>query len=136
MLYQYVGEDDDIESREEEKEELKSYSRRKIFSNWSRYEDTEKEGQSEHGESQRGTDFSVLLSSAEDALFAFFIVTFLMPKEVYQSGYNGKQHFCPAFFTDGILQLCFSKLYLNMKKEEEGEKEGGVEISEKNNLVT
>lgn len=60
-----VEEDDDTESREEEeKEELKSYSRRKIFSNWSRYEDTEKEGQSECGESQRGTDFSVLLSSA------------------------------------------------------------------------
>ncbi|NXK08528.1 AVEN regulator, partial [Herpetotheres cachinnans] len=60
-----VEEDDDTESREEEeKEELKSYSRRKIFSNWSRYEDTEKEGQSERGESQRGTDFNVLLSSA------------------------------------------------------------------------
>ncbi|NXF34503.1 AVEN regulator, partial [Nyctibius bracteatus] len=60
-----VEEDDDTESREEEeKEELKSYSRRKIVSNWSRYEDTEKEGQIERGESQRGTDFSVLLSSA------------------------------------------------------------------------
>lgn len=60
-----VEEDDDTESRhEEEKEEVKCYSRRKVFSNWSRYEDTEKEGQSEAGESQRGTDFSVLLSSA------------------------------------------------------------------------
>ncbi|XP_014797128.1 PREDICTED: cell death regulator Aven, partial [Calidris pugnax] len=66
-----VGKDDEIESREEEKEELKSYSRRKIFSNWSRYEDTEKEGQSEHGESQRGTDFSVLLSSAGDSFTQF-----------------------------------------------------------------
>ncbi|KFV55295.1 Cell death regulator Aven, partial [Gavia stellata] len=67
-----VEEDDDTESREEEeKEELKSYSRRKIFSNWSRYEDTEKEGQSEHGESQRGTDFSVLLSSAGDSFTQF-----------------------------------------------------------------
>lgn len=60
-----VEEDDDTESRhEEEKEEVKCYSRRKVFSNWSRYEDAEKEGQSEAGESQRGTDFSVLLSSA------------------------------------------------------------------------
>lgn len=60
-----VEEDDDTESRhEEEKEEVKCYSRRKVFSNWSRYEDIEKEGQSECGESQRGTDFSVLLSSA------------------------------------------------------------------------
>ncbi|NXW36630.1 AVEN regulator, partial [Phaetusa simplex] len=67
-----VEEDDDIESREEEqKEELKSYSRRKIFSNWSRYEDTEKEGQSEHGEPQRGTDFNVLLSSAGDSFTQF-----------------------------------------------------------------
>ncbi|XP_054054027.1 cell death regulator Aven isoform X2 [Rissa tridactyla] len=67
-----VEEDDDIESREEEqKEELKSYSRRKIFSNWSRYEDTEKEGQSERGESQRGTDFNVLLSSAGDSFTQF-----------------------------------------------------------------
>ncbi|XP_075610241.1 cell death regulator Aven [Balearica regulorum gibbericeps] len=67
-----VEEDDDTESREEEeKEELKSYSRRKIFSNWSRYEDTEKEGQSECGESQRGTDFSVLLSSAGDSFTQF-----------------------------------------------------------------
>ncbi|NXJ99083.1 AVEN regulator, partial [Corythaixoides concolor] len=67
-----VEEDDDTESREEEeKEELKSYSRRKIFSNWSRYEDTEKEGQSECGEAQRGTDFNVLLSSAGDSFTQF-----------------------------------------------------------------
>ncbi|NXE11046.1 AVEN regulator, partial [Lophotis ruficrista] len=67
-----VEEDDGAESREqEEKEELRSYSRRKIFSNWSRYEDTEKEGQSEHEESQRGTDFSVLLSSAGDSFTQF-----------------------------------------------------------------
>ncbi|KAJ7417046.1 hypothetical protein WISP_66637 [Willisornis vidua] len=59
-----VEEEDDPESRQEEKEEVKCYSRRKIFSNWSRYEDTEKEGQRECGETQRGTDFSVLLSSA------------------------------------------------------------------------
>ncbi|KAM9012831.1 cell death regulator Aven isoform 2-T2 [Ara ararauna] len=69
---QRVEEDDDTESQEEEeKEELKSYSRRKIVSNWSRYEDTEKEGQNEHGETQRGTDFSVLLSSAGDFLSQF-----------------------------------------------------------------
>ncbi|NWV42305.1 AVEN regulator, partial [Grantiella picta] len=67
-----VEEDDDTESRhEEEKEEVKCYSRRKVFSNWSRYEDTEKEGQSECGESQRGSDFSVLLSSAGDSFTQF-----------------------------------------------------------------
>ncbi|XP_015485171.1 cell death regulator Aven [Parus major] len=67
-----VEEDDDSESRhEEEKQDMKCYSRRKVFSNWSRYEDTEKEGQSEAGESQRGTDFSVLLSSAGDSFTQF-----------------------------------------------------------------
>ncbi|NXI47704.1 AVEN regulator, partial [Galbula dea] len=64
--------DDDTLSREdEEKEEWKSYSRRKIISNWSRYEDTEREEQSECVESQRGTDFSVLLSSAGDSFAQF-----------------------------------------------------------------
>ncbi|NXA14950.1 AVEN regulator, partial [Sapayoa aenigma] len=68
-----VEEDDDTKSQqEEEKEEVKSYSRRKIFSNWSRYEDTEKEEQRERGESQRGTDFSVLLSSAGKYSFTQF----------------------------------------------------------------
>ncbi|NXF04510.1 AVEN regulator, partial [Smithornis capensis] len=67
-----VEEDDDTKSQqEEEKEEVKCYSRRKISSNWSRYEDIEKEGQSECGESQRGTDFSVLLSSAGDSFTQF-----------------------------------------------------------------
>ncbi|NXU52493.1 AVEN regulator, partial [Turnix velox] len=67
-----VEEDNGSESQEEgEKEELKSYSRRKIFSNWSRYEDTEKEGQSECGLSQRGADFNALLSSAGDSFTQF-----------------------------------------------------------------
>ncbi|XP_077179064.1 cell death regulator Aven isoform X3 [Paroedura picta] len=55
----------DLELQEEEKEEQGSYSRRKVVSNWHRYEDTEKETQSDSSESQRGTDFSVLLSSAD-----------------------------------------------------------------------
>ncbi|NXU92033.1 AVEN regulator, partial [Xiphorhynchus elegans] len=66
-----VEDDDDTESRQEEKEEVKCYSRRKILSNWSRYEDAEKEGQSACEESQRGTDFSVLLSSAGDSFTQF-----------------------------------------------------------------
>ncbi|NXA44510.1 AVEN regulator, partial [Nothocercus julius] len=66
-------EDDDDESREEEeKEDLKSYSRRKIVSNWSRYEDAEREGQNDSAESQRGTDFNVLLSSAGRYSFTQF----------------------------------------------------------------
>ncbi|NWX85731.1 AVEN regulator, partial [Nothoprocta pentlandii] len=61
---------DDESREEEEKEDLKSYSRRKIVSNWSRYEDAERENDS--AESQRGTDFNVLLSSAGKHSFAQF----------------------------------------------------------------
>ncbi|XP_062973804.1 cell death regulator Aven [Elgaria multicarinata webbii] len=59
----------DLELREEGKEQG-SYSRRKVISNWHRYEDTEKEIQND-SESQRGTDFSVLLSSAGDSFTQF-----------------------------------------------------------------
>ncbi|XP_070612680.1 cell death regulator Aven [Erythrolamprus reginae] len=48
-----------------------SYSRRKLASNWHRYEESEKESQNDSGESQRGTDFSVLLSSAGDSFTQF-----------------------------------------------------------------
>lgn len=56
--------DSDAETYGEENEEQGNYSKRKIVSNWDRYQDTEKEVDNESGESQRGTDFSVLLSSA------------------------------------------------------------------------
>lgn len=58
-------EDDwDAETYGEENDEQGNYSKRKIVSNWDRYQDTEKEVDNESGEAQRGTDFSVLLSSA------------------------------------------------------------------------
>ncbi|XP_058018116.1 cell death regulator Aven isoform X1 [Ahaetulla prasina] len=53
------------------KEDRGSYSRRKLVSNWHRYEESEKETQNGSGESQRGTDFSVLLSSAGDSFTQF-----------------------------------------------------------------
>lgn len=59
-----VEDDSDAETYGEENNEQGSYSKRKIVSNWDRYQDTEKEVDNESGESQRGTDFSVLLSSA------------------------------------------------------------------------
>ncbi|XP_042333701.1 cell death regulator Aven [Sceloporus undulatus] len=69
--------------------ELGSYSCRKVVSNWHRYEDTEKETQNDSGESQRGTDFSVLLSSAGDSFTQFrfaeekeWIVENLCPKQL------------------------------------------------------
>ncbi|XP_074092364.1 cell death regulator Aven [Macrotis lagotis] len=64
-------EGDATETYEEENNEWGNYSRRKIVSNWDRYQDFEKEAENESGESQRGTDFSVLLSSAGDSFSQF-----------------------------------------------------------------
>lgn len=61
----------DAETYGEENDEQGNYSKRKIVSNWDRYQDTEKEVDNESGESQRGTDFSVLLSSAGDSFSQF-----------------------------------------------------------------
>ncbi|XP_041534930.1 cell death regulator Aven [Microtus oregoni] len=63
--------DSDSETHGEENDEQGNFSRRKIVSNWDRYQDTEKEVSDESGESQRGTDFSVLLSSAGDSFSQF-----------------------------------------------------------------
>ncbi|XP_076982851.1 cell death regulator Aven [Tamandua tetradactyla] len=65
-----VEDDSNAESNGEE-EEQGSYSKRKIVSNWDRYQEIEKEVDNESGESQRGTDFSVLLSSAGDSFSQF-----------------------------------------------------------------
>lgn len=59
-----MEDDSDSETHGEENDERGHFSRRKIVCNWDRYQDTEKELNDESGESQRGTDFSVLLSSA------------------------------------------------------------------------
>ncbi|XP_006883294.1 PREDICTED: cell death regulator Aven [Elephantulus edwardii] len=66
-----VENDSDTETIGEENDEGGSYSKRKIVSNWDRYQDMEKEADNESGESQRGTDFSVLLSSAGDSFSQF-----------------------------------------------------------------
>ncbi|XP_078190556.1 cell death regulator Aven isoform X2 [Callithrix jacchus] len=66
-----VEDDSDAETHGEENDEQGSYSKRKIVSNWDRYQDIEKEVNNESGESQRGTDFSVLLSSAGDSFSQF-----------------------------------------------------------------
>ncbi|XP_004687629.1 PREDICTED: cell death regulator Aven [Condylura cristata] len=66
-----VEEDSDAENYGEENEDQGKYSKRKVASNWDRYQDIEKEVDREGGESQRGTDFSVLLSSAGDSFSQF-----------------------------------------------------------------
>lgn len=66
-----VEDDSDAEADGEENDEHGNYSKRKVVSNWDRYKDIEKEVNNEGGESQRGTDFSVLLSSAGDSFSQF-----------------------------------------------------------------
>uniref|UniRef100_A0A8C5K5K4 Apoptosis, caspase activation inhibitor n=2 Tax=Jaculus jaculus TaxID=51337 RepID=A0A8C5K5K4_JACJA len=66
-----VEDGSDSETYGEENDEQGNYSKRKIVSNWDRYQETEKEVNGESGESQRGTDFSVLLSSAGDSFSQF-----------------------------------------------------------------
>lgn len=66
-----VEDDSETETCGGESDGQGSYSRRKIVSNWDRYRDSEKEVNNEGGESQRGTDFSVLLSSAGDSFSQF-----------------------------------------------------------------
>ncbi|XP_053450057.1 cell death regulator Aven [Nycticebus coucang] len=66
-----VEDDSDAETYGEESDEQGNYSKRKIVSNWDRYQDVEKEDNNESRGSQRGTDFSVLLSSAGDSFSQF-----------------------------------------------------------------
>ncbi|XP_063804093.1 cell death regulator Aven isoform X4 [Pseudophryne corroboree] len=66
----YYNEAVDVVDPGEEKEDQSSgFSRRKILSNWDRYKAAEKEKENEV--LQRGTDYSVLLSSAGDAFTQF-----------------------------------------------------------------
>uniref|UniRef100_F6T863 Apoptosis and caspase activation inhibitor n=1 Tax=Monodelphis domestica TaxID=13616 RepID=F6T863_MONDO len=88
-------EGDETESYEEENNEWGNYSRRKIVSNWDRYQDFEKEAENESGESQRGTDFSVLLSSAGDSFSQF---RFAEEKEWDTEASSPKQ--ISAFYVD------------------------------------
>lgn len=62
-------EGNDVTEHQENEEQSSEFSRRKILSNWDRYEATGKEAESEV--LQRGTDYSVLLSSAGDSFSQF-----------------------------------------------------------------
>ncbi|RXM99352.1 Cell death regulator Aven [Acipenser ruthenus] len=59
-----VEEEVDVKQSDDEDFGPSVFSRRKLVSNWDRYEAAEKEEVGESGQSQRGADFSVLLSSA------------------------------------------------------------------------
>ncbi|XP_067097287.1 cell death regulator Aven [Osmerus mordax] len=60
------------DSKNLEEEEIEVFSRRKLESNWDRYEESEKEALNEDDTpTQRGTDFHILLESAGDSYSQF-----------------------------------------------------------------
>ncbi|KAI4872392.1 hypothetical protein NFI96_029863, partial [Prochilodus magdalenae] len=68
-MSQGQDEQDNKENLEEEMPDI--YSRRKLESNWDRYEELEKEEVNDGVPIQRGTDYHVLLSSAGDSFTQF-----------------------------------------------------------------
>ncbi|KAF4099573.1 cell death regulator Aven [Onychostoma macrolepis] len=63
--------DNDNKENFEQEEEDNTFSRRKLESNWDRYEESEKEEINEVVPAQRGTDYHVLLTSAGDSFTQF-----------------------------------------------------------------
>ena len=55
---------DETDSQDQEDEGFETFSRRKLESNWDRYEAEEKEKLQEEGPTQRGADYHALLGSA------------------------------------------------------------------------
>ncbi|XP_035278140.1 cell death regulator Aven [Anguilla anguilla] len=62
---------DETDSVDQEDEGFQTFSRRKLESNWDRYEAEEKEKLQEEGPTQRGTDYHALLGSAGDSFTQF-----------------------------------------------------------------
>ncbi|XP_023085986.1 cell death regulator Aven [Piliocolobus tephrosceles] len=106
-----VEDDSDAETYGEENDEQGNYSKRKIVSNWDRYQDIEKGVNNESGESQRGTDFSVLLSSAGDSFSQF---RFAEEKEWDTEASCPKQN--SAFYVDSeLLVRALQELPLSLR---------------------
>lgn len=61
----------DENKHEEEEDNATIFSRRKLKSNWDRYEESERQETNEDVPTQRGTDYHVLLSSAGDSYAQF-----------------------------------------------------------------
>ncbi|KAJ8356250.1 hypothetical protein SKAU_G00190440 [Synaphobranchus kaupii] len=61
----------ETDSRDQEEEGFETFSRRKLESNWDRYEAEEKEKLQEEGPTQRGADYHALLGSAGDSFTQF-----------------------------------------------------------------
>ncbi|XP_043075894.1 cell death regulator Aven [Puntigrus tetrazona] len=70
VAFQNQDDSDDKENFEQAEED-NTFSRRKLESNWNRYEESEKEEMNEDVPAQRGTEYHVLLSSAGDSFTQF-----------------------------------------------------------------
>ncbi|KAJ8393524.1 hypothetical protein AAFF_G00059970 [Aldrovandia affinis] len=62
---------DEADGRDQEDEERETFSRRKLESNWDRYEAEEKEKKQDEGPTQRGAEYHTLLGSAGDSFTQF-----------------------------------------------------------------
>lgn len=60
----FCQDQDDGGNFHEDDDRMEVFSRRKLESNWDRYEESEKEGPTDDTPTQRGTDYHVLLESA------------------------------------------------------------------------
>ncbi|XP_028996899.1 cell death regulator Aven [Betta splendens] len=68
---EFYHRDEEGNDFEEGDDRTEVFSRRKLESNWDRYEDSEKQEAEDDAPAQRGTDFQVLLESAGDSFTQF-----------------------------------------------------------------
>ncbi|XP_028252879.1 cell death regulator Aven [Parambassis ranga] len=86
---------DEVDRFEEEDDRMGDFSRRKLESNWHRYEESEREEPEDDTPTQRGTDYHVLLESAGDSFTQF---RFSEEKEWEMDSLAASQ--MPAVFVD------------------------------------
>ncbi|XP_070704903.1 cell death regulator Aven [Pempheris klunzingeri] len=86
---------DEGESFQEEDDRMEVFSRRKLESNWDRYEESERQEPDDNTPTQRGTDYQVLLESAGDSFTQF---RFSEEKDWEMNSFAPSQ--MPAVFVD------------------------------------
>uniref|UniRef100_A0A3Q2ED33 Apoptosis, caspase activation inhibitor n=1 Tax=Cyprinodon variegatus TaxID=28743 RepID=A0A3Q2ED33_CYPVA len=71
LFFFFLQQQEDEENLKEEDDRTAVFSRRKLESNWDRYEEAERAEEDDNMPSQRGTDYHVLLESAGDSFTQF-----------------------------------------------------------------
>ncbi|KAF0023701.1 hypothetical protein F2P81_024331 [Scophthalmus maximus] len=97
------GGDDNVEEDDDNRQEV--FSRRKLGSNWDRYEESERKEPDDDTPTQRGADFHVLLESAE--YVESHLELELRPQPVLSV--NAKGAFC-ELFDPYLSSLCFAHI--------------------------